>query len=100
MSDRGTPADPAMAMTVEVLTDESGTILALSAAQAGRPAEPRGAELAEPRPPRVEIRPRAGQRRHVVALPAELAGVTLREVHRSFRIVHDGGTPRLERVTR
>jgi len=100
MSDRVIPADQPMAMTVEVLTDESGTILALSAARPGRQPEPGGEEPVAPRPPRVEMRPRAGQQRHVVALPAELAGVKLGEVHRSFRIVHDGGTPRLERVTR
>jgi hypothetical protein len=93
-------------MVIEVLTDENGTILAMNAAHDGR--EPRrlrtgeahddASESASPRPPKIAMRPRVGQERHLVTLPDEFEQMPLKEIHRSFRLVHDAAGPRLERV--
>ena len=91
-------------MTIEVLVDENGTILALSTAHEGqesarrRAREPRGEESVALRPPTIDMPPRAGQQRHLVTLPAELEVMPLKEIHALFRLVHDVGGPRLERI--
>jgi hypothetical protein len=92
-------------MTIEFLVDENGTILALSTAHEGqesarrRAREPRDEESVTLRPPTVKMQPRAGQQRHLISLPAELEGMPLKEIHSGFRLVHDVGGPRLERIT-
>jgi hypothetical protein len=43
------------------------------------------------------LRARPGQVRHVLALPAELAGLSLKEIHATHHVVVDAGTPRRER---
>jgi hypothetical protein len=91
-------------MVIEVLSDESGRIVALNAAHDGR--EPRHLRTSEthdavsaaPRPPKITMQPRAGQQRHLVNLPDEFEHMPLKEIHRSFRLVHDAAGPRLERV--
>jgi hypothetical protein len=92
-------------MTVEVLVDENGTILALSTAHEGqesarrRARRPRDEESVTLPPPIVKMQPQAGQQRHLISLPAELEGMPLKEIHSGFRLVHDVGGPRLERIT-
>jgi hypothetical protein len=51
------------------------------------------------RPPTVKMQPRAGQQHHLIALPAELEGMPLKEIHSGFRLVHGVDGPRLERIT-
>jgi hypothetical protein len=92
-------------MTIEVLVDQNGTILALSTAhdpqESARRADKPHREKSVTQPhPTIVMRPRAGQQRHLVALPAELQGMPLKEIHSSFRVVHDVGGPRLERIAR
>jgi hypothetical protein len=45
------------------------------------------------------MQPRAGQQHHLIALPAELEGMPLKEIHSGFRLVHGVDGPRLERIT-
>jgi hypothetical protein len=92
-------------MTIEVLVDENGTILALSTAHEGKePARRRAREQRDEegvtlRPPTVKMQPRAGQQHHLIALPAELEGMPLKEIHSGFRLVHGVDGPRLESIT-
>jgi hypothetical protein len=91
-------------MTIEVLVDRNGRILALSTAhEAQEPARRRGREPHSEKSvtmalPTIVVQPGAGQQRCLVALPAELQGMSLKEIHSSFRVVHDVGGPRLERT--
>ena len=91
-------------MTVEILADENGTILALNTAHEGQKSarrsarEPRGEESGTLWRPTIDMQPRAGQQRHVVTLPAELEGMPLKEIHSLFRLVLDVAGPRLERI--
>jgi hypothetical protein len=91
-------------MTIEVLVDENGTILALSTAHEGQESarrsarEPRGERSATLWPPTIGMQPRAGQQRHLVALPAELEGMPLKEIHSLFHLVRDVAGPRLARI--
>ena len=92
-------------MTIEVLVNENGTILALNTAHEGQESarrsarEPRGEKSGTLWPPTIGMQPRAGQQRHLVTLPAELEGMPLKEIHSAFRLVQDVGGPRLERIT-
>jgi hypothetical protein len=91
-------------MTVEILVDEKGKILALNTAHEGQQSarrtarEPRGEKSRALWPPTIGMQPRAGQQRYLVTLPAELEAMPLKEIHSLFRLVHDVGGPRLERI--
>jgi len=88
-------------MVIEVLADENGTILALGApddtriSKHLRLAASRGAPRA---PPTIAMRPRPGQQCHLVTLPDELANMSFKEIHRSYRLVHHATGPRLEPI--
>jgi hypothetical protein len=92
-------------MTIEVLVDANGTILAVNTAHEGQESarrsarEWRGEQSATLWPPTIGMQPRAGQQRHLVTLPPELEGRPLKEIHSLFRLVHHAGGPRLERIT-
>jgi hypothetical protein len=90
-------------MMIEILVDGKGIILALGAARERhglvRPNQGSG-EPDTRLPPTIELRPRAGQFRYVLALPADLEAMPLKEIHRSFRIAGDPGSPQLKRVVR
>jgi hypothetical protein len=91
-------------MVIEVLAAENGTILALGApddtriSKHLRLAASRGAQTAPQAPPTITMRPRPGQQRHLVTLPDELANMSLKEIHRSYRLVHHAAGPRLEPI--
>jgi hypothetical protein len=73
-------------MTIEVLVDRNGTILALSMVHDGQEsarhrARQRSEKSVTMRLPTIVIQPRAGQQRLIVELPAELQGMPLKEIH-------------------
>ena len=87
---------------LDIITDASGTIIAICAADeeqlAGRTRRPTPQDAVQAPRALVDLRARPGQLRHVLALPAELAGLSLKEIHGTHRVVLDAGTPRLERI--
>jgi hypothetical protein len=89
---------------MEIIADANGRIIAMCATEHEPIARPR--HKAQPGfpmqlPNAVPIlRPRSGQVRHVVALPPELAGMSLKEIHTTHRVVVHAGRSRLERMTK
>ena len=88
---------------MEIIADANGRIIAMCptgdeplarprySVQPGSPAQiPNAVPILHPRP---------GQVRHVVALPPELAGMSLKEIHTTHRVVVHAGRSRLERMT-
>jgi hypothetical protein len=92
-------------MAIEVLVDGNGTILALNAtherqASTWRSTRELRRETSGGRwPPAIGMQPRADHQLHLVTLPPELERMPLKEIHLLFRLVHDVGGPRLERIT-
>jgi hypothetical protein len=89
---------------IEVLVDRTGKIVALNAAHpGGKPARRLDGDAVEGepstvRPPFGQMKPRADQARYLVTLPAGLEGMSFKEIHNRFRLIHDGNGPRLERI--
>jgi hypothetical protein len=88
---------------MQIIADANGRIIAMCAAEDEPVARPRHpvppadtAQLANAVP---VLRPRAGQVLHVIPLPAELAGKSLKEIHATHRVVVHVGKSRLERIT-
>ena len=88
---------------MEIITDANGRIIAMCATEDEPVARPRSS--VQPDSPAqtpnavLILRPRPGQVRHVVALPPELAGMSLKEIHATHRVVVHTGRSRLERMT-
>ena len=88
---------------MEIIADANGRIIAMCATEDEPVARPRykvqpGSPAQIPNAVPI-LRPRSGQVRHVVALPPELAGVSLKEIHTTHRVVVHAGRSRLERMT-
>jgi hypothetical protein len=87
---------------LDIITDASGAIIAICAADeeqlAGRSRRPSSQDAVQAPRGVAGLRARPGQVRHVLALPAELAGLSLKEIHTTHRVVVDAGVPRLERI--
>lgn len=87
---------------MEIITDANGRIIAMCPAEDEPVARPR--YPVQPGSPAqtanavATLRPRPGQVRHVVALPPELAGMSLKEIHTTHRVVVHAGKSRLERM--
>jgi hypothetical protein len=85
-------------MQIEVVVNEDGKIIAA--------VEPRPATLISPSASGREsplaqamLHARPGQTRHVLTVPAELAGTPLKTILQMCRFVSDADGPRLEKVT-
>jgi hypothetical protein len=89
---------------MEIIADANGRIIAMCPTEdepVARPRYPVQPSSPAQKPNAVPtLRARPGQVRHVVALPPELAGVSLKEIHTTHRVVVDAGQPRLERITK
>ena len=87
---------------MEIITDANGRIIALCAAEdegVARPGRPIQPGSSVPGPNAVPtLRARPGQVRHVIALPPELVGMSLKEIHTTHRVVVHAGMSRLERI--
>ncbi len=87
---------------MEIITDANGTIIAMCPDDdepVARPTRPMQLGSPAPGPKAVPtLRARPGQVRHVVALPPELAGMSLKGIHTTHRVVVHAGTSRLERI--
>jgi hypothetical protein len=87
---------------MDIITDANGRIIAMCPTDDEPVARPRHA--VQPGNPAqmpnavATLRPRPGQVRHVVALPPELAGKSLTEIHTTHRVVVHAGRSSLERV--
>jgi hypothetical protein len=87
----------------EIITDANGTIIAISAADDKRFAKRRRAlPLAQPGPgvarAQVVMRALPGQFLHAVTLSDSVAGMSLKEIHMTHRVVVRDGTSHLERI--
>jgi hypothetical protein len=88
---------------MEIITDANGRIIAICptedepVARLKRAVQPDSAAQRPNATP--TLRPRPGQVRHVVSLPPGLAGMSLKEIHTTHRVVVHAGQPRLERIT-
>jgi hypothetical protein len=88
---------------MEIIADANGRIIAMCPTKDEPIARPK--HSVQPSSPAQipnavpTLRPRPGQVRHVVELPAELAGMSLKEIHTTHRIVVHAGKSRLERIT-
>jgi hypothetical protein len=89
---------------MQIVTDATGRIIAMCAAEdepVARPTYPvhsgNAAQMAQAVP---VLRARAGQVLHVLPLPAELAGLSLKEIHTTHRVVVQAGRARLERIAK
>jgi hypothetical protein len=89
---------------MEIITDANGRIIAMCPTEdepVARPKHPVQPDSAAQRPNATPtLRPRPGQVRHVVPLPPQLAGMSLKEIHTTHRVVVHAGQPRLERITK
>jgi hypothetical protein len=89
---------------MEIITDTNGKIIAMCPTEDEPVARPRYA--VQPGSPAQRLnavptlRPRPGQVRHVIPLPPELAGMSLKEIHTTHRIVVHAGQSRLERISK
>jgi hypothetical protein len=89
---------------MEIITDMNGRIIAMCPTEDEPVARPR--YPVQPGSPVQRLnavpilRPRPGQVRHVIPLPPELAGMSLKAIHTTHRVVVHAGQPRLERITK
>jgi hypothetical protein len=87
---------------MQIITDATGRIIAMCPTDDESPARRRHSVQPDnpaQRPNAVPVlRPRAGQVLHVIPLSAEFAGMPLKEIHATHRVVVRDGKSRLERV--
>ena len=89
---------------MEIIADANGRIIAMCPTEDEPVARARPRHSVQPgSPAQISavpiLRPRPGQVRHVIPLPPELAGMSLKEIHATHRVVVHAGTSRLERKT-